>query len=307
MDLTVRLAPVVFAELYREFKRSCRRQLEDRLAEIGRDLDWLDGTILQYEAMWAYRLAQPDPEERYRALEVDHAALAAWVAAGLRGVGPSNEISQSLQQTIRDRTKADPQLLVRGCTRVVLVAWSLGQVIAEYDRSLPVVFCEPLADRSVQLAYEGLVQHVAALPEVDQWPEILGSAVLWRACGLADGLRPQPVRSNLTASVSALLGEMKRYVSDAVLAQWRREWPGYQDVRNGFTHVTGENGKLCFEQVQSRMRTRDDVSLALTSATHFVGHSLAGELLDSPPARWNAVATTLEYELQAYEDLARSS
>lgn len=307
MDLTVQLVPVVFAELYQEFQRSCRRQLEDRLAEIGRDLDWIDRTISQYEAMWEYRLAQPDPEERYHALDAEHAALAAWVAAGLRGVGPSNEISQSLQQTIRDRTKADPPVLVRSRTRVVLVAWSFGQVIGEYDRSLPVVFCEPLADRSVQLAYEGLVQHVAALPEVDQWPEMLGSAVLWRACGLADGLRPQPIRSNLAASVGALLGEMKRYVSAAVLAQWGREWPAYQDVRNGFTHVTGENGKLCFEQVHSRMRTRDDVSLALTSATHFVGYSLAAELLDSPAARWDAVATTLEYELQAYEDMAPSS
>jgi hypothetical protein len=306
VELTVQLVPVVFAELYREFQRSCRPQLEDRLAEIGRDLDWMSSVIDQYEAMWAYRLGQPDLDERYRALDADHAALAAWLAAGLRGVGSSNEISQAVQQTIRDRTKVDPPVLVRSRTRVTLVAWSLGQVIGEYDRSLPVVFCEPLSDRSVQLAYEGLVQHVAALPEVDRWPEMLGSAVLWRACGLADGLRPQPGRSNLAASVNALLAEMRRYVSAAVLAQWGREWPGYQDVRNGFTHVTSENGKLCFEQVQSRMRTRDDVSLALTSATHFVGHSVASELLDSPRARWEAVAATLEYELQAYEDLAPS-
>lgn len=306
MELTVELVPVVLAELYRELQRSCRTQLEDRLGEIDRDLDWMDSTITQYDAMWAYRVGQPDLDERYRPLSADHAALAAWIAAGLRGVGPSNEISQAVQQTIRDKTKADPPALVRSRTRVALIAWSLGQVTGEYDRSLPVVFCEPLADRSVQLAYEGLVQHVAALPEVDQWPEMLGSAVLWRACGLADGLRPQPGRSNLAASVNALLAEMRRYVSAAVLSQWGREWPGYQDVRNGFTHVAGENGKLCFEQVQSRMRTRDDVSLALTSATHFVGHSLASELLDSPPARWDAVASSLEYELQAYEDLAPS-
>jgi hypothetical protein len=30
---------------------------------------------------------------------------------------------------------------------------------------------------------------------------------------------------------------------------------------------------------------------------------LAEELLDSPPSRWQAVADTLEWELQSYEDL----
>lgn len=222
----------------------------------------------------------------------------------LRGYGPSNEISQAVQQAVRDRTAGDPPEVVRDHSRVALVAWSLGQVVGEYDRSLPVVFCEPLADRSVQLAYEGLVRHVVGLPEVDEWPEMLGSAVLWRACGLADGLRPQSGRSNLEASVNALIAEMRRYVSPAVLNQWAKEWREYKNVRNGFTHVTGENGAYCFADVALRMRNRTEVALALTSATTFVGHSVANELLDSPPPRWQAVADSLEWELQSYEDFA---
>ncbi len=66
--------------------------------------------------------------------------------------------------------------------------------------------------------------------------------MLWRACGLADGLRPQSGRSNLEASVNALIAEMRRYVSPALRDQWAKEWPQYRNVRNGFTHVAGENG-----------------------------------------------------------------
>ncbi|MEV1114951.1 hypothetical protein AB0I91_07770 [Actinosynnema sp. NPDC049800] len=305
MELTARLAPVVFAELYQELQSSCATQMADRLADIDRDLDWLSLTIQRYEALWAYRLTLPDPQERYQPLDADHAALAAWIAAGLRGYGPSNEINQAVQQAVRDRTASDPPELVRDHSRVALVAWSLGQVVGDYDRSLPVVFCEPLADRSVQLAYEGLVQHVVGLPEVDEWPEMLGSAVLWRACGLADGLRPQKGgRSNLEASVNELIAGMRRYVSSTVLLQWAKEWPEYTKVRNGFTHVAGENGAYSFADVASRMRNRSEVAPALTSATTFVGHSLAEELLDSPLARWRAVVDNLEWELQAYEDFA---
>ena len=81
-------------------------------------------------------------------------------------------------------------------------------------------------------------------------------------------------------------------------------WPEYKNVRNGFMHVAGENGAYSFADVASRMRNRTEVALALTSATTFVGHSLATELLDSPPARWQAVATSLEWELRSYEDFA---
>ena len=304
MELTTQLAPVVFAELYQELHRSCATQLADRLAEIDRDLEWLTLTIQRYEALWAYRLTLPDPQERYQPLNADHAALAAWIAAGLRGHGPSNEVSQAVQQAIRDRTADDPPELVRAHSRVALVAWGLGQVVGNYDRSFPVAFCEPLADRSVQLAYEGLVRHVVGLPEMDEWPEMLGSAVLWRACGLADGLRPQAGRSNLEASVNALIAGMRRYVSPTVLDQWGREWREYKNVRNGFTHVAGENGTYSFADVASRMRNRNEIAIALTSATTFVGHSLTEELLDSPTARWQAMADNLEWELQAYEDFA---
>jgi hypothetical protein len=304
VELTVRLAPVVFAELYRELRHSCATHLQERLSDIDRDLEWLDATIRRYDALWAYRLTLTDPQERYQPLETDHADLAAWIAAGLRGYGPSNEISQAVQHAIRDRTAGDSPELVKNHGRVALVAWSLGQVVGDYDRSLPVVFCEPFTDRSVQLAYEGLVRHVVELPEVDEWPEMLGSAVLWRACGLADGLRPQSGRSNLEASVNALIAGMRRYVSPTLLDQWAKEWSEYKNVRNGFTHVAGENGAYSFADVASRMRNRAEVALALTSATTFVGHSLAEELLDSPTARWQAVADTLEGELQWYEDLA---
>ncbi|WP_369252416.1 hypothetical protein [Geodermatophilus amargosae] len=41
-------------------------------------------------------------------------------------------------------------------------------MVGDYNRALPVVFCEPLTDRSAQLAYEGLVRHVVKLPEGDE-------------------------------------------------------------------------------------------------------------------------------------------
>lgn len=306
MDMRVRLVPIVLAELYRELGRSCAKQLDDRLADIDRDIDWLDSIVRGYDAFWAFRLDLDNPQDMYEPIDTSHAALAAWIAAGLRGHGPSNEISQTVQRAVRGRTAGHEPALVSAYSRIELVAWSLGQVVGDYDRSLPVVFCEPLGDRSVQLAYEGLVGHVVGLPE-DDWPEMLGSAVLWRACGIADGLRPQSPKSNLEASVNSLIAEMRRYVSTTVLEKWSKDWREYKDVRNGFTHVSGENGAYSFADVASRMRNRDEVHLALTSATAFVGHSLANELFDSPVARWRAIAEDLEPELEMYEDLASAT
>lgn len=304
MDLTPQLVPVVFAELYRELRRTCASQLEDRLSEIDRDLDWIDTTIVRYDSMWNYRDGQP-VEERFKPVSVEHAQLAAWITAGLRGHGSCLAPAQEIQMRIQARLAGAPRNLVQDHARVTIVAWGLGQVLGDYDRALPAIFCVPLADDSVQLAYEGLAKHLLDMPMDDDWPEMLGSSILWRACGLADGLRPQTPRLNLEASVNQLVAEMRPIVDQALLRTWTREWTDYRHVRDGFTHVVaGERGRYCFADVAPKMRCRDDVAVALASVTNFVGHQIALQLQDEVPTPWKVMADSLGWELDMWGDMA---
>lgn len=304
MELGTGLAPIALAELYRTLRTSCARELEPRLALVDVDFDWLDEVIRGYERMWKWRLRYLDAiDDAFAPAGVSHDRIAAWVVAGLRAFGPSDVISSEAEIATR-RALADveaPQAIKEGNTRPAIVAWGLGQVVGGYDRALPVAFLQPVADISVQLAYEGLVHHVLGLPVGGgTWPEMLGSAVLWRACGLADGLRPQPGRLNVEASVNQLLAEMRDQVPLTVWRRWLSEWPEFKHIRDGLTHLAvGERGRYCFADVATRMQSAADVSLALTSATAFVGHQLALELSEEDPATIHL--SDIEYELQAYE------
>ena len=170
---------------------------------------------------------------------------------------------------------------------------------------MPVAFFVQPADDSVALVADGLVQHVLGLPDGDgEWPEMLGSSILWRACGIADGLRPQTPRLNLAASVEGLIHEMRPVVQPMIADEWRREWGAYKDIRDAFTHVAaGERGLFCFADVATRMRDQEDVRIALTSVTHFVGHQVALELVDQDPAMAEVAARNVEFELEMYDDL----
>jgi hypothetical protein len=278
--------------------------LDDRLAEIDRDRDWLEATIDRYEGMWQYRQQLPSADERFEPLTPDHSALAAWITAGIRGFGRCLEVIQAVQRAIRDRTADGPPGILAATTRATIVAWGLGRIVGDYDRTLPVVFCEPPSDISVRLAYDGLVSHVLALPEVDEWPEMLGSSILWRACGLADGLRPQTPNPNVEASLNALIAEIRPVVEPTVVSQWASDWRDYKDMRNGFTHVVaGDRGRYCFADLADKMRSRSEVAVALTSITNFVGHTVALQLQDDEPARWKVAADGLDWELEAFADL----
>jgi len=285
-------------------RTSCVRELETRLALVNVDLDWLDEIIRGYERMWDWRLRYSDAEEdAFAPAGVNHDRIAAWIVAGLRGFGPSDVVSNDAEVATRRALAAveAPAETKKRNTRPAIVAWGLGQVVGSYDRTLPVAFLQPISDPSVQLAYQGLVAHVLGLPVGSRtWPEMLGSAVLWRACGLADGLRPQPGKLNVEASVNQLLAEMRNLLPSTVLRRWAAEWPEFKHVRDGLTHlVAGERGRYCFADVAAKMQSAADVSLALTSATAFIGHQLATELFEEDPAAIHL--SDIEYELQAYE------
>ncbi|MGY1679883.1 hypothetical protein [Geodermatophilus sp. SYSU D01176] len=309
MGLAPGFVPIVYAEIYRGLRARCQRQLEDRLDALGRDLDWLQVTIDRYQRMWDLRIEQAFPTDAlFEPAGDEHTFLAAWIAAGLRGAGPCIELETEILERIRPKVGAHgaPHRLVDRVSRPALVAWALGQVVGDYDRTLPVAFSVEPSNPNVRLAYDGLVQHVMDLPSGDgEWPEMLGSSILWRACGLADGLHPQPGALNLLTSVGHLIRDMRSVVPPTTLERWRREWQEFKGIRDGFTHVTaGERGQYGFAEVATRMRSQDDVRTALSSATHFVGHQIALDLSDEDPRAVEGALRTVEYELDAYEDIA---
>ncbi len=215
MDLSCSLSPLVYGELYHRLLTDAEKRdsIEQRLDMLDRDFEWLAELKRLYQMYWRWQInnqACGDPAN-LTGLTPRHAQLAAWFTAPLRVLGPSAEFTAQLVRSVVEAAAYDFPNIGRSPQpfRVSLVAWTVGQVCGDLDRAVPVIPAEMPDDNDVALAYRGLLEHIAALPnsETEQWPEMVGSAILWRIAGITEGLRPQP-KPYLQASLNALMARV---------------------------------------------------------------------------------------------------
>jgi hypothetical protein len=297
VDLSCSLSPLIYAKLYHRLltDRDKRSSTEQRLELLARDMEWLAELQRLYETYWRWQVeneARGDPAE-LSGVSPRHAQLATWFAAPLRIHGPSTEFTAELVCSVIESAKQDFPEMGRPPTplRVAVVAWTLGQVCGDLDRSVPIVPAEMPNDDNIALAYSGLLEHVADLPRSEShlWPEMIGSAIVWRIAGIADGLRPQP-RPDLAASINALMAEVRNLMPGPLRADLYDEWMDFRLMRNGFTHVAKAEDGYGFSEVFERARKAEDVRLFLNAVTHFicseVSQALATSTLCSAETRW---------------------
>jgi hypothetical protein len=213
-----------------------------------------------------------------------HAQLATWFTAPLRVLGPSTEFTGELVRSVVEAAGRDLPAMGRSpeSLRVSLVAWTVGQVCGDLDRAVPVVPAEMPDDYDVSLAYRGLLEHVADLPnsESEQWPEMIGSAILWRIAGIAEGLRPQP-KPHLEASLNALMAEVRDLMPGPLRTDLLREWIDFRKMRNGFTHVAKAEDGYGFAEISERAHKAGDVRVFVSGMTHFVCNEVSQRLATS--------------------------
>lgn len=306
MDLTCRLSPLVYAELYSLLAENGKLAdgLDRRLNEIDLDLEWLGTSVTAYNDHWASSAQWTDgngPDHR-AALSEDHALLASWLLASLRNQGPCDDLSRELTSRVADRRNREvPQVKVfPSSLEPRIIAWTLGMVVGRFDVNFPVVPAQMPVDHEVELAYRGFVEHIVHLGEIpDPWPEVMCSSTLWRAAGLAEGLRPDA--NGPDEAINHLMVAIRQLTPAHQYERLRKHWIGFVSHRNALTHVAPKAGQPRFSDAVNVARASEHVAPTVLGITSFVFEMISTEL--SGPASgavYPGLWDQLKYEIGAF-------
>lgn len=307
MGLSCELSPLVFAELYRKLAgdTSCTEVLENRLADVRWNFTWLVEAAERYESTWQGNLKVADGPDDLKALSPDHALLASWVMAPLRGRGSSYDFGRELRSAVTERAFAEiPSVAAELESRwkPVVVGWTLGMVTGSIDQDLPVAPAMLPADDNVRAAYEGLVEHVLHLSDLQSpWPEMVGTSTFWRGTGLAEGMQPEA--ANGTAAITQMVFEVRRILPDHVGHQIGKHFTQFAERRNTLSHVADRPGHPRFVDVKEDARDWNQIRTTVMGITQFLCSQIALELTESASrvvreATWDE----LRWELIGYDD-----
>jgi hypothetical protein len=289
--LRCELSPLVFTELYRLLaaERSYHPRLEECLVDdLGMPEDWLQDAVEKYEALW--QQWRSDPALAGQGLEPEHAIWATWVLVGLRGRGSSDGLSSKLIEQVQKRyldETADAEWPPPSPLMPVVCMWVLGAVVGSLDSTVPVLPGRLPQDENATFAYLGLVEHAMGLADITApWPELMGSAILIRASGLAQVLVKGdnlPDQLSLSDAILLLLNEAELVMTPEQHRQLRDYWYSRDlvGVRDVLTHVRPKQDRVTFADAALRVQSIDDVRLALDGIGRFFCMRVSDEMVES--------------------------
>lgn len=307
MGLNCELSPLVFAVLYRMLAADSGRSelLEDRLAEVGLELTWLEEAAERYDAAWQGNRRRGAELDGLIGLTSDHSLLASWILAALRGSGSSHDFGHDLRAAVTERAVAeiaDPPAELPSRWKPVVFGWTLGKVVGRVDHSLPVAPAMLPTDVNVRAAYEGLVEHVLHLGTLQEpWPEMIGTSTFWRGAGLAEGLLPEA--RNGQDAVKQLVVEVRRILPEHMGTLIGRHFSQFAERRNTLSHVADMPDRPRFVDVKELARDWNQVRLTIMGITQFLCSQVALELKESASrAVREGTWDDLVWELVAFDD-----
>lgn len=287
-ELECRLAPVVFAELYRLLasREDLSDQVTEQLETIGLSHDWLKEASDAYSKKWSYDVEYMTPETLYDfALEAQHSEFATWLLSGLYFSGSPEGLSSELQQAVMERTLEDlPDLELPMPPELspVVVGWTLGRVVAKSHYRLPIVPAVLPDDENAELAFSGMVEHLLALQTmIPPWPEMMCTSMYWRGYGIAEALRPE--FSSGGEALSQLQREAYRSMPHRQRDNVQRHLSTFGSRRNALSHVAEMADRPSFADVVPLARQEDDVELTAQAIVQFVFQEVARQLRDRRP------------------------
>jgi hypothetical protein len=307
VGLSCELSPLVFAELYRMLAgdRTRAELLEERLAEIGRDVSWLEEAAERYEKTWQGNLRVAISVDDLIALGPDHSLLASWVLARLRASGSSYEFGDDLRAAVTRRAlteihSAPHELPSRW--KPVVVGWTLGMVVGEVDQNLPVAPAMLPSDPNVRAAYDGLVEHVLHLAATaSPWPEMIGTSTFWRGTGLAEGMQPEA--ANGQQAITQLVIAVRRILPEHMGKQIGQHFSQFAERRNTLSHIADMPNRPRFVDVKEQARDWPQIRLTIMGITQFLCDQIAVELTETASrAVREGTWDQLVWELAVFDD-----
>jgi hypothetical protein len=262
--LTCRLASIVLAELDDLLLRDHRLDVVQFLEDLGLDHEWLTSIVDTYRLHWT-NLDLPIIESigtlnEDDALDPLHSQFAQHLLAAVRANRDVSTLQADL--TVRVRTAFESATGFSGCLpdcgQPVLVAWGLGMRCGDLDSTYPLVPAVPHSNDNIQAAYAGLLHYLADMNghygnNVEEWPEMVRSAVLWRIVAIFDGLGKaesldpdgngqsaagtQPRRTGPAQAASTLTAAAGSYLTLSQRRRYGAVWDEMVFVRDGLSHI----------------------------------------------------------------------
>lgn len=253
--------------------------VEERLAELDLDTEWLNALASRYFALWEQTHEHFEPGTT-PLVDENTVLVLSWLTTGIRDPEVNSAINTaSFELAMSAYTHSTGENSLPENERLTLTAGVVGRPVPVIDRNFPVWFPGGILNPSVESAYAGLVEHVANAPR-QSWPEVYRTSVLWRLGGIAQGLTGGDSELwDCMKSLNSLLSGALPYAyrpltGDDWLAQYRR-------YRNVLTHV------------------RPVADLTFIEAID--GHSDSGQLLDYVRLATYYIAITLNQQISSYE------
>ena len=168
------------------------------------------------------------------------------------------------------------------------------------------VVAQDPADPNVALAYQGMTEHVVTLFNHPQpWPEMMGTATLWRTSGLAEGLRPEAGKP--ADAIGQLMAELKPLMAPYTWADLNKHWRDFIEKRNALTHVGAIAGRQRFADCADSATDWEKVRPTVLGLTHFICQQVSRELEESDMGVVHAgIWDTMQWDLYVYEPEAEA-
>lgn len=251
---------------------SWRKVAGERLEEFG-GVEVLTELQTGYRALWDLQVGQSaDDLGQLWPVDTKHAVLATWILAGLRRLRrPSEELSTRVRTIVDEEVlKCFGRVTYPDLLRPIVLAWTLGQVRGHLDARVPVVPAIAPFDSDVALAYSGLITHLLNLQDARQpWPEVAGSANLWRTAGIIDGLKAHP-QDNLMDAIKEAMKQLLDVTTEAFRRELENQWEDFKNARNALTHISKGRDGYRFREVIERSVRWDEFQLPVRGVTYFL-------------------------------------
>src|SRR5262249_43889126 len=152
------------------------------------------------------------------------------------------------------------------------------------------------------LAYTGLIVHLLDLQGVNQpWPEVAGSASLWRSSGIIDSLKTQP-GYRLKPAINEAMQQARDVIPPLVASVLSTHWTEFQIMRNGLTHVWGTSKEYTFRELATRVSQWRDIELSIRGITYFVFSEVSLSVLEDADFGADQLLDEIFRELSSYMD-----
>lgn len=300
MVLRCQLPPDVYAAIYDvalewHLAGNFSEFFDDQFRILGIGPDWLPGASAQYRAL---------QNRGVEVLDSEHAILASWLLAREKEPDPPGRADRFEVQVLESIGGG------WGAESFIMIGWVVGQkypddkVLRCWGQRGVAIPGPPLRNEDVSVAFEGLLEHAAAIARCDLKGELACTSLVTRLGGLVDGLMPRsdPRRFYwekgeerqydinerldwLRGQVKEVLGAADRAACDAVVC--RRGAFAHQ--RNVLVHI--EKGPAvwsfteCAAQLKNEGEGHDLLANHLATASAIVFGQAAADLLVDP---WRA-------------------